>query len=206
MSQSLAERREFQRLCLEKPIAARLGDIDVQIVDLGVTGARIEHAGDIPAGLQPTLHFDSPRGPITLECDVVYRDDGSRAGLQFISAPDGSDELLRQLLADLVTAAIEGLRPASEATTRGPAFDPDQTAMRIPVPYYSFRFENSIWRKRGAFIPAQPESGFTVPVAEDALEISRLSADYERAGSEGRKLIRLFAELRVCESLGVPRA
>jgi len=206
MSQPHVERREFQRLSLEKPIAGRLGDIDVQIVDLGVTGARVEHAGNIPTGVQPTLHFDSPRGSITLECDVVYCDDESRAGLQFISAPEGSDEMLRQLLADLITAAIGRLRPASEGTTPGPAFDPEQTAMRIPVPYFSMRFESGIWRKRGAYIPVQPDTGFTVPVTEDPLEISRLSADYERAGSEGRQLIRLFAELRVCEALGVPRA
>jgi hypothetical protein len=206
MSQLQEERREFQRLPLEKPIAARLGEIDVQIVDLGVTGARVERAGSIPATVQPTLHFDSPRGPITLKCEIVYRDIASRAGLQFISALDGSDETLRKLLADLVTAAIERLRPATRGTTRGPVFDPEQTGMRIPVPYSSFRLESGIWRKRGAFIPTQPDTGFTVPVAEDPLEISRLSADYERAGAEGRQLIRLFAELRVCESLGVPRA
>jgi hypothetical protein len=205
MSQSHDDRREFQRLPLEKPIAARLADLDVQIIVLGVTGACVENARSIPAGAQATLDFESPRGPITLECEVVYHDEAS-SGLQFISAPGGSGETLRQLLSDLVTAAIDRLRPTSEEMRPRAGFDPEQTAMRIPVPYFSFRFETGIWRKRGAFIPTQPDNGFTVPVTEDPLEISRLSADYERAGAEGRQLIRLFAELRVCEALGVPRA
>lgn len=203
MAQPHDERREFQRLSLDKPIAARLGDVEVRIVDLGVAGARVESSASFPSAAHVTLRFESPRGPITLQSEIVHRA-GSRAGLQFLSAPNGSDETLRRLLADLVTAAIGRLRGSGVTATGGLAFDPEATGMRIPVPYLSLRLEGGVWRKRGAFIPIQPETGFTLPATEDSEEITRLAGDYERAGEKERQLIRLFAELRVCEALRVP--
>jgi hypothetical protein len=195
MMESPRERRDMQRLALEPPIAARYGALPVRILDLAMAGARVEYTDSIPPTGESTLSFDSPRGAIVLQASVTHRS-GNLAGLTFAGPPD---QKLVRLLYTLVTAAIERVRREVGAAP-GPAFDPEQTGMRIPTPYNSYKLEDGIWRKRGAFMAIQPLTGFTLPVTEDPEEISRLSGDYERAGEDGRQLIRLFAELRVCES------
>jgi len=41
------ERREFQRLELKPPIPGTLGAVAVSILEVGVLGARVQHAGKL---------------------------------------------------------------------------------------------------------------------------------------------------------------
>lgn len=49
------ERREFQRLHLENSLPARYGGQDVEVVDIGVTGARIVHGKPFRRGASRRL-------------------------------------------------------------------------------------------------------------------------------------------------------
>lgn len=211
MSTMGQDRREFQRLQLAEPINARLGELETRIIDLGVVGARVESDSPFPAEDRAKLHILAEEGEIVLDCTIVHRlavlsaGGRHRAGLQISAAIGDSGEKMRRLLVRLVSKAIEEASSGAPAAGKSLSFDPEQTEMRIPAPYLCYRLEDGNWRRRGAFIPVQPEAGFTVPAGEEPAELARLCREYENANEDGRRLLRLFAELRVCEALGVPR-
>jgi len=61
-----------------------------------------------------------------------------------------------------------------------------------------------LWTKRPVFLPEQPSTGFTVAHTSDTDEMQRLCRVYEASDEEGRRLIRLFAELSVSDALAIP--
>jgi hypothetical protein len=204
-------RREFQRIELREPIAGRLDDNAASIVDLGVLGARVELAAPVVENSNATLHFKVGDRDFAFECTVARLPDPMamsnaphQAGLLFLNALNDSDDALRDLLAGIVTDEIERIRPRPAAAETAATFDPETTAMRIPAPFITYRFEGGSWQRRGAFIPSQPPNGFTVPVDEDPNEMQNLCASYQSGTHEARHLIRLFAELRICRILGAP--
>lgn len=202
------ERREFQRLTLREPITGKLDDFDVTIVDLGLLGARVE-LGYPVEGPSAVLRFTAEEA-FTFDCSVIYSGESGamshgpyQAGLLFSHSLLGSDEKLRRLLTRLVLEEIDRARPVGSLPPN-PAFDADTTAMRIPAPFVSYRFQGGSWRRRPSFIPTQPEDGFTVPSETSIDEARGLSASYEQANDDARGLIRLFAELHISRMLGVP--
>jgi hypothetical protein len=54
------------------------------------------------------------------------------------------------------------------------------------------------------FLPEQPQIGFTVARWSESEDIKRLCQVYEASDEEGRRLIRLFAELSVSDVLEIP--
>ncbi|HVT01797.1 MAG TPA: PilZ domain-containing protein [Thermoanaerobaculia bacterium] len=209
MSARPEERREFQRLELREPIAGTLDGTGVRLLDLGVLGARVElSSGTVAEQSAATLRFESDGAQLAFDCAVVRLSESlsghPEVGLRLLQALDSSDERLRQLLMKLVSEEIERARSQAPQAA-APTFDPDETAMRIPAPFLSCRFADGSWRRRGVFIPDQPDSGFTIPSGQELLEVQRLCLTYELGNGEERRLIRLFAELRICQHLGVPR-
>jgi len=84
--------------------------------------------------------------------------------------------------------------------------DGDKTVRGADAGFLAFRFENGRWNKRAVFLPEQPSTGFTVSRSSDSGEIQRLCRVYEASDEEGRRLIRLFAELSVSDVLEIPPA
>jgi hypothetical protein len=82
--------------------------------------------------------------------------------------------------------------------------DGDKTVRGLDAGFLSYRLENGSWQKRHIFIPEQPPTGFTVGRSEDGAEMQRLCLVYEASDEEGRRLIRLFAELSVSDQLQIP--
>jgi hypothetical protein len=206
------ERREFQRLHVEQPIPGMYGAADVTIVEVGVLGARILHTNPLPAP-RSELRFSAEGHDIVMRADVVrtldanqtrYTDSGFVSGLRFIAAVGESGDHLRTLLSRLVVAAIENRHDSSGTRLRIRTVDGDKTVRGADANFISYRYENSTWRKRHVFLPEQPSNGFTVARGEDAEEMQRLCTVYEASDDEGRRLIRLFAELSVSDALQIP--
>lgn len=201
------ERREFQRLLLPEAIAARYGGQDVQIVELGVTGARLEHEAPFKRGASRRLIFSWNGNRIEIESDVIHSrrtpDGGMQSGVRFLQARGRSDRHLRSQLADAVDAVITIRRQEFRDTLERP-IDADATLRSRDAAYISYRLEDGVWKKRRSFLPEQPAAGFTVAKGENAKRMERLCRDYEAADPEGRRLIRLFAELSISEAIGVP--
>jgi hypothetical protein len=206
------ERREFQRLRLEAPVQGTFGPDAVTIVEVGVLGARVQHAAplEVPRG---ELRFSSEGSDIVMRAEVVrtldakqtrYTDAAFVSGLRFVAAVGESGDHLRAMLSRLVVPAIENRHDSSGTRLRIRKVDGDKTVRGIDAQFLAFRFEGGTWTKRHVFLPEQPPSGFTVARGEDAEEMQRLCTVYEASDEEGRRLIRLFAELSVSDALQIP--
>jgi hypothetical protein len=211
MKMQVDNRREFQRIELREPLDGRLNDDPAKVVELGVLGARVELSAPVQENAVVTLQFGMNDRKLSFECSVArlpdpvaYAHAPHQAGLVFLRAFDDSDDILRDVLTSVVTDEIERTRPRPAAAETAATFDPETTAMRIPAPFTTYRFDSGSWQRRGVFIPSQPPNGFTVPVDEDQNEMQSLCAAYQSGEEESRRLIRLFAELRICRVLGAP--
>ena len=206
------ERREFQRLRLEQPIPATFGALPVSVVEMGILGARIQHDDD-PGGARGELRFRNNGSDVVMRCEIVrtieadqLRFPGGRwlSGLRFLAAVGDSGDELRSMLAQLVVSALDDRHDSSATRIRLRNVDGDRTVRGDDAQFHSFRYENGSWRRRPGFLPEQPALGFTVARGEDAEEMQRLCAVYEASDEEGRRLIRMFAELSVSDVLQIP--
>lgn len=205
------ERREFQRLRLETPVSGTFGSQAVTIVEVGVLGARIVHQDALEERAE--LRFSSDAHEIVMRCETVrtldadpvrYPEANFVSGVRFMAAIGDSGDHLRAMLSKLVVTAIEHRGDSSATRLRIRRVDGDKTVRGVDAQFLSFRFENGAWRKRHVFLPEQPAAGFTVARGEDAQEMQRLCTVYEASDEEGRRLIRLFAELSVSDALQIP--
>lgn len=203
------ERREFQRLLLDPPIPATLGTVPVTIMEIGVLGARVLHGRPL-TDEHAELHFICKENDVGMKCSVVRTFSGRDAhgGLQsavrFLAAIGDSGDRLREMLAELVVEAIEARRGGAGGMNPSAAIDGDKTVRGTDAAFLCYRLEDGVWRRRRVFLPEQPASGFTVARTEDSEEIQHLCRVYAASDDEGRRLIRLFAELSVSNALEIP--
>lgn len=207
----LRERREFQRLLLDEPLAGEFNDLPVTIVEIGVLGARLLHSAELAEHAEGILGFLWQGVSIELDCRVVRSglysgEDEQRyeSGVRFAEAVGESDRKLRDLLAENVHAKLEyyyeALRDMPEIE-----FDSDETIRAKGAGYVTYYMHEGEWHKRYSLLPDQPDSGFTVALGEDEVEMKRLRQAYEEADTEGMHLIRLFAELSIADAMGIPK-
>src|SRR5205085_966629 len=200
-------RREFQRLHLTHPIAAALAGVPVRIVEIGILGARLHHFDDV-RGEYAELRFQPAGDEIAMKCEIVRANadtkNGSReTAVRFLAAIGESGNRLRDLLAGLVLHELD-FRRTHPGSVEVETVDGDQTVRGSDAGFLCYRFENGAWVKRRVFLPEQPAVGFTVARTEDTSEMQRLCRVYEASDDEGRRLIRLFAELSVSDALEIP--
>jgi len=198
----MQERREFQRLALDPPLPGTLVATEVLIVEIGILGARVQHATPFPAD-RGELRLEYNGQPISMRCEIV-RTVGRESGVRFTAAVAESGNRLRQMLAELVHFELDRRRNDT-IVARPPQFvDGDRTIRGSDAGYVTYRFENNIWTRRRVFLPEQPPLGFTVARGEDVEEMTRLCRVYQASDEEGRRLIRLFAELSISRVLEIP--
>ncbi len=197
------ERREFQRLGLNPAIAGSLDSIPVSILEIGILGARVHHDTTPPAD-SAELSFTHGGKDIALRCELV-RTVGTETGLRFVAAVGESGDRLREMLGNLVTIELSMRRNISREGI-GPTIDGDKTIRGKDAMYLCYRLDGGVWSRRRVFLPEQPKLGFTIARGEDSEEIQRLCRVYQASDDEGRRLIRLFAELSVSEALEIPPA
>jgi hypothetical protein len=126
------------------------------------------------------------------------------SGLRFLAAIGESGDHLRDMLAQLVVKALEDRHDSSATRIRIRSVDGDKTVRGADAHFLSYQYENGGWKKRRVLLPEQPPMGFTVARGEDAEEMQRLCEVFEASDDEGRRLIRLFAELSVSDALKIP--
>lgn len=227
MKPEVRERREFQRLKLGEPIEGSFGARSVRLIEIGVPGARVEHEGPIRSSTQETLRFLWGGQTIELVAEVVRSQiakaspslaatpdnptAGAHAlyhsGLQFLNAVGDSGHKLRSMLTDSVRRLLEARRieMAAQDSSQDSGDDEEETLRTKDFGFLSYVLEDGVWKKRRMFLPDQPGIGFTVAATEDKDELQRICRAYEQADDEGRRLIRLFAELSVSEAMNIPR-
>lgn len=203
------DRREFQRLRLAKPILALMDGQNALILDIGVGGAFIEHYGSLPRGAKLKLTFRWQGADIEFLCQVrrsrVVRSGGdnmsvvSHSGVQFVEAAGDSAMRLNDMMATFVGRVLAAQRANASGKPDGAeslALSQLGGARRARSRgWVSFRLINGLWHRQLAASPAQPPDGFTVAAYEDEDELASLCETYLAADDEGRRLIRLLAEL-----------
>lgn len=203
------ERREFQRLPLPEGISADFGGKRVRLIEIGVSGARIEHRDHESVGRTARLAFDWENESIALDGEIVRSvpaPDGQgqtgvhHSGVVFVGADESSAEALRRALSSAV------LRRLGQQAPHNGIADYDDTLRPGDAMFLTYTFEDGVWKKRRAFLPEQPEVGFTVASDAEKGELQRLCRAYEQANAEGRRLLRLFCELSISDAMNVPRS
>jgi hypothetical protein len=209
------DRREFQRLKLSKPILATMGTANALILDIGISGAFLEHYGTVQPGEQFPLTFRWQGSDVTFRCEAVRSivvrlpgGDGksttSHTGVRFIEMLGNSRARLQDLITTFVGRLLEAQR-ANAAGEKGESAGATVLArlgearrMRSRG-FMTYHFENNAWWSRPTDSNVQADDGFTVGDFEDADELEQLCRTYEEADDAGRDLIRLVAELSLLQ-------
>lgn len=204
------DRRVFQRLRLARPILGFLDRQNALILDIGVGGAFIEHYGVSTSRQSCRLKFLWQGNDIEYACQVartlVIKVSGpdvvSHTSLRFIEPVGDSEERLRDLVATFVGTVLA----AQKANRDGLRVDRDNMALmeiggarRARMRgFQRYRMQpDGMWIHTATRDPIQPPDGFTVAAYELVEELEVLCRAYEIADEEGRRLIRLVAEMSV---------
>jgi hypothetical protein len=203
------DRREFQRLHLAKPILAQFGAANSLILDIGVGGALIEHHGPADSWEQRELRFKWKGEDVALPVEVIrsrvirelpaMQTVTSHTGVRFLDVPGSAAEHLNDMMATFVGKVLA----AQHANASGKGGGPDAVLLAQmgaarrarSQGWMSYRWVRGAWHIAPANSPLQPHDGFTVADYEDEDELLELCETYEASDEEGRRLIRLVAEL-----------
>ena len=201
-----SDRREFQRLRLGKPILGLLEDQNALILDIGVSGAYVEHYGKPPVGGKMTLLFRWKGEDLGFLCEVAHtdvvrnaaNDVVSQTGLTFVEPVGQSESRLNDMVATFIgkiLAAQKANAAAGDISESGTLVDLGGARRSRSRNFVAYRYENGKWSRAFTDSHAQPPNGFTVAGYEDDEELKTLCETYEAADEEGRRLIQLVAEL-----------
>jgi hypothetical protein len=151
------------------------------------------------------------------------------SGLEFAVIPADTRVRLKGMLSQFISRALEeqklnarGVLPQHDEENM-PVFRGDQLAATsvdraqatgaVPLPmvriakqtgYVCYIYDRGMWRSKRTLDPAQPDEGFTISASEVKAQADMLCQAYAKADAEGRRIIRLFAELSILEGGGTP--
>jgi len=202
------DRRGFQRLRLAKPILALLDGQNSLILDVGISGALVEHYGQSKEGDRFMLMFRWKGNDVEFVCEVAHtivvrQTSGaeiSHSGLRFVQPVGEAEARLNDMVATFVGKVLAAQKANAGAT------QPSASAALIDLGgarrsrargYLSYRLQNGKWSSSMTDSADQPKDGFTVAAYEDDEDLQSLRDAYQSADEEGRRLIRLVAELSV---------
>lgn len=209
-------RRRVERIQLPEPINGMLGVLSVQILDIGLMGAKIQHDEPLDEGASSHLRFFWRGDEINVLARVTrgvtatgqYGEEIFQSGLEFLEASGDSGKVLREL----ITAHVTRLLEEQKANARGERDDSavpflrmsldEDVSRRNPgiVSYVTYRLsEDGTWLESIAESPKQPEEGFTVLSSLGEQEVDLLKKSYEAADKNSRHLIRAIAEMSITE-------
>lgn len=203
------DRREFQRLRLGKPILGLLDDQNALILDIGVSGAFVEHYGRPAIGDRQTLIFRWKGTDIGFVCEVAHsdvirsaaaNDVVSQTGLRFIDPIGKSEARLNDLVGTFVGKILAAQRAnagATEPADSGTLTEMGGARRARARTYIAYHFQKGAWSREFTNSSEQPADGFTVAGYEEEMDLRTLCETYTTADAEGRRLIQLVAELSV---------
>lgn len=200
------DRREFQRLRLAKPILALLDGQNALILDIGISGAFVEHYGQPSIGDMPLLFFRWKGTDIEFLCEiahsVIVRKTAnavvSHSGLRFVQADKQAEARLNDMIGTFVGKILSAQKANAGATEPAGAIalvDLGGARRSRTRGYISYRLQDGEWSREMTDSPTQPLNGFTVAAYEDEEELESLCRTWEMADREGQRLIQMVAEL-----------
>ena len=193
--------RDSPRVILRAPLTGQFGDVPVLILELGLGGAKLEHATRFDIGHQDLLLFPSlataanVRHSTMLPAAVegtVYQ-----SGVSFVDL--GEEQ--RQGLSDLLIAEAQEQVNEWEANLNGLGWRPRVVTTRSDAAqrYLRLHLNASGWRRAMTSDPNQPLDGVAVAADTPEDELRVLCRTYERGDDAARELLRRVAMLAILE-------
>lgn len=205
-----SDRRRFQRLKLGKPILATMDGEKALILDIGVSGAFLEHYGNAGSGQRFTLTFLWQGDNIEFLCEMARTSiirpaaEGQKAvshsGVRFVEGAGNSVEKLQGMMASFVGQLLAAQRANASAgggEGAGILSQMGQARRLRTRGFISYRWNGKSWKTARTSDGKQPLDGFTVAAYEDEEELETLCEAYQMGDDEARKMIRLVAQLSV---------
>jgi hypothetical protein len=204
-SQSLFARTQYSRdsprVILRAPLTGQFGDVPVLILELGLGGAKLEHATRFAIGHQDLLLFPS----LTTAANVRHSTmlpavvDGTvyQSGVSFVDL--GEEQ--RQGLADLLIAEAQEQVNEWEANFNGLGWRPSPRTARSEAAqqFLNLHLTARGWVRATTSDPNQPLDGVAVAADTPEHELRVLCRTYERGDHATRELLRRVAMLAILE-------
>jgi hypothetical protein len=197
--------RRAQRINLSTPLKGRLGTMPVAIVEIGLGGAGLEHAGTVMVGERHSLFVDA-RHPIQLQVVVRHslllqlgsggRASIYRSGVEFLSVSDEQELLIDSILIDEAKEKIAEWEANLTGNHRHPRLS---TMRRGPHAYAWHRYVKGAWTTTITKDPNQPIDGFAVCDDEPSDTVALLRQAYELYADDDRYMLRMMAQLAISE-------
>lgn len=192
--------RRVQRIHFPQPLTGRLGRTEVEIVDLSVLGARVEHRVPLASSEHSHISFLWDGQAIAADCRIVRSrlEKGLyRSGVEFDNLPGSLREAIGRLIAVHLQRAFDEQRRAARDVILPPL-----DALSFDNGFVCLTLAGGGWLRKRTHDPGQPDDGFTVSADETDSQIELLREAYERSDGAGRKLIQIFAQLSIAEGEG----
>ena len=195
--------RQSPRVILRNPRRGRFGDDEVLVLEMGLGGAKFEHAGRFDVGRTDTFTC----GPLTAagsvrhsvllpaKTGVVYQ-----SGIAF---PDLGDRE-RELLLELLVHEAEQQVNEWEANLRGdapPRHAKPRRQSAVARRFLCLRYTHQGWLRALTSDPNQPVDGITIAETTPEEEVGILRRSYERSDDDTREFMRQVAMLTILEQM-----
>jgi hypothetical protein len=213
VAKNVDEQRKYQRVTIVRPLVARIGATKVFVTEASLSGLRVAHQANIPAeGSVCGIVFEWDGTPITLECRItrstLFKAARSareksvyHAGMEIVRAGDASMKTLRELITGIVARALD----EQKANAHGiPPIAAQTFQTGKGTHFLRYELVNGTWRHSETKKPDQPMNGFTISAEEDEEHIALLCQTFANADAEGRKLLKMMAELSISKAEGIP--
>jgi hypothetical protein len=199
------DRRKYGRIQLIEDHPSTIDGVPVKLTEISVTGARVLHQQRLPRTATNVLRIDWHGRPIRLQIEAVrsmlVRPGEYQSGVHFVNTGDESDRLLRELIAEHVTRALN----EQLANARGvPPLGGYTYQIGKGDRYRRCEFIDGVWKKSETTSASQPASGFTVSAEVDPGHVQMLCQTWLVCDDEGRRLTRILAELSIDKREGIP--
>lgn len=194
--------RQTPRIILRTARRGFFGDAEVLVLEIGLGGAKFEHANRVDVGYTTTFTC----GPLTTAGQVRHSVLlPARTGIVYqsgISFPDaGSRE--NELLTGLLMHEAQQQVTEWEANLSGVLMPPRPTPRRsaVALRFVALHRSSQGWTRHITADPNQVLDGITVVDGTPEEEVAVLCETYERADEATRELLRRVAMVAILEQL-----
>ncbi|MHB0968737.1 MAG: hypothetical protein ACYC7A_13165 [Thermoanaerobaculia bacterium] len=193
--------RNTPRVILQQPLEGTLGNQRCLIIEVGLGGAKLEHANRVAIGDKLDLEMPqrtlrvSVRYSVALpgESGIVYH-----TGAAF----EGLSETDQSAIFALLIREAEAQVASWEANLEGrPLLDRPGARSAVAPRFVWMRMTARGWERTDTTDPNQPIDGFAVPAEHSAEEIKSLCDAYQSADEPTRASLRQVATLAIIERM-----
>ena len=212
VAESNHDRRQYGRIDLDQPLKGFLDEFPVRVIEVSVSGLRVEHEMRIVPAPTRKIRIDVKGKTLEFGC-VVARSTVFRlakeaneksiyhSGIRILESVGNAEMQLREFIADRVTRALD----EQKANARGiPPIGPYTFQVGKSDRFRRCEFIDGAWQKSDTGSSQQPPNGFTVSAELESASVDLLCRTFEKTTEEGRRLTQMLAELSIKKTEGGP--